>query len=144
MDGWRLRQMHVCLCLYEGHISSVPFSLCANQHRFLERRLFLAISIRRRCVNGWPASVSSSPSPPLPFPACSHHSRRPARRLPPARGAGRPRDTRPAARPGKALLGSLSPAAAGEVSVMQIVDGRSSERPDLFLQRPGFVRGGTN
>jgi len=52
------------------------------------RRLFLAISIRR-CVNGWPASVS--PSSPLPSSAVSRLLLlRLAGRLPPAAGpAGR-------------------------------------------------------
>jgi len=90
-----------CLSVYEGHLSS---SLCANQHRFLERRLFLPISIRR-CANGWPASVSpsssSSSSLPSPFLASSHHTRRPAGQ-PSCRAARRPAGLHGQALPGSA------------------------------------------
>lgn len=87
-----------------------------------------------RYVSGWPASASSSPSPPFPAASSSsHRSRRPAARLPPARGLGwAPQGP---VRPGLAARPSAAPLspAAGEVSAMQIVGGPTV----CFIQPPG-------
>lgn len=119
----RLRQMCVRM--------KVTSALCTNPHRFLERRLFLSISIRR-CVNGWPAWPASV-SHPHPTLLLSHHSRRLARRL-----QGRLRATGAGpARHGRAER-CLAWPAAGEVALCKSsADQRSGS--GLLLQWPRSV-----